>query len=396
MTRRPIGRRKRWRLLRLAAVVALVGWGGLGTQAVPQSALPPLPWELGTFSHLPLRGTGDLTTYVDQFAHPESYTGLTATSAAQVEAMFDTIDTASTAMLGGDLSADWCAAVEAAGTAGYRLGRYYDTVSSRWFLVGEDGTGAGQAYFIINPEPRRDLIVEAPHVYATNAKLEGRTDTEGVLILRQTLGRALLINGADRCQGVDGGCGGTFSSNTVCDAFDDGDPYRQSDVGHNTDNAFHVLHKAFNDVSASTRFVQLHGNRDTRLPSGGLSVSDGRTTANASSLATLFVTNIQALPTGALAASAVNDCATEANILCGYRNVQGRYTNNAAASCNGGSMPQGGTRFLHLEQKSGSPSLVDQPQPVIDALRATFPCSGSCSLPAQGIPNPSTVCAEGL
>jgi hypothetical protein len=387
---------QRLRLLRLAMVVAFIGCGCTGTQAIHQPALPLLQWESGTFSHLPLRGVGDLATYVDLLAHPESYTALTAARATQVGVMFDAIHTGITAMIGGDCSVNWCAAVDAAGTAGYLLGRYYDTVSSRWFIVGTDGAGIGQASFIINPEPRRDLIVEAPHVYATNARLEGRTDTEGVLILRQTLGRALLINGADRCQGADGGCGGTFSSATVCPNSGAGDPYRQSDVGHNTDNAFHILHQKFNDVSASRRFVQLHGNGDTRLPSGGLSVSDGRTTANTSSLATLFVTNIQELPTGALAASTVNDCATESNILCGYRNVQGRYTNNAAALCHGGTMPQGGTRFLHLEQKSGAPSLIDQPQPVIDALRATFTCLGSCSLPAQVIPNPSMVCAERL
>ena len=357
---------------------------------------PGLQWESGTFSHLPLRGAGDLATDVDSFAHPQSYTALTAARAAQVEAMFDATHTTITAMIEGDLSVNWCAVVDAAGTAGYLLGRYYDTVSSRWFIVGEDGVGTGQASFIINPEPRRDLIVEAPHLYATNARLEGRTDTEGVLVLRQTLGRALLINGADRCQGTDGGCGGTFSSANVCPDSGDGDPYRQSDVAHNTDNAFHVLHQKFNDVSARTQFVQLHGNGDARLQRGGLSVSDGRTTPNTASLATLFVTNIQNLPTGALAASAVNDCATESNILCGYRNVQGRYTNNAEASCSGGSMPQGGSRFLHLEQRSGSPSLIDQPQPVIDALRATFACLGNCSLPAQVVPDPSTVCAEGL
>jgi hypothetical protein len=387
---------QRLRLLRLAVVVALVGYGCTGTQDIHQPVLPPLQWELGTFSHLPRRGAGDLVTYVDLWAHPQSYTALTAARATQVGAMFDAIDTAIIAMLGGDLSVNWCAAVDAAGTAGYLLGRYYDTASSRWFIIGEDGSGTGQAYFIINPEPRRDLIVEAPHVYNTNAKLEGRTDTEGVHILRQTLGRALLINGADRCQGKDGGCGGTFSSDNVCPPSGDGDPYRESDVGHNTDNAFHVLHQKFNDVAARTRFVQLHGNDDTRLPRGGLSVSDGRTSPHAASLATLFVMNIQTLPTGALTASVVNDCATEANILCGYRNVQGRYTNDATALCNGGAMLQGGTRFLHLEQKSGTPSLIDQPQPVIDALRATFPCAGSCALPAQVSPTPSRVCAERL
>jgi hypothetical protein len=338
---------------------------------------------------------GDLATYVDQFTHPQSYAVLTAARTAQVEAMFDTIDTTITAMIGGDHSVNWCAVVDAAGSAGYLLGRYYDIVSSRWFLVGADGTGTGQAYFIINPEPKRDLIVEAPHVYdATQGKLEGRTDTEGVHILRQTLGRALLINGADRCQGEKGGCGGTFSSDNVCPGAGEDAPYREADVGHNTDNVFHVLHRKFNDVAASTRFVQLHGNNDTHLRRGGLSVSDGRTTTHALSLSTLFVTNIQTLAAGALAASAVNDCATEANILCGYRNVQGRYTNDATAACNGTKMPQGGTRFLHLEQRSGTPSLIDQPQPVIDALRATFPCAGSCTLPAQVIPRPSRVCAE--
>jgi hypothetical protein len=386
MTSRQNGKRKRWRLLCAAAALILGACSGMQN---PDVSRPGLQWELGTFSHLPPRGAGELATYVDQFGHPASYTPLTPARVTQVEAMFDAIDTAITAMIGGDPSVNWCTAVEAAGFAGYLLGRYYDTVSSRWFLVGEDGMETGQASFLINPEPKRDLIVEAPHVYAKNTKLEGRTDTEGVHILRQTLGRALLINGADRCQGKDGGCGGVFSSTAVCPNSDAGTPYRQSDVGHNTDNVFHVLHKKFTDVATSTRFVQLHGNDDDRLQDGGISVSDGRNPSDTSSLATLFVTNMQTL-----ADSVVNNCATESNILCGYRNVQGRYTNDPEAACNGVTMRQGGTRFLHLEQKTGSPSLIDQPQPVIDALRVTFACAGRCTLPAQGIPKPSTVCAE--
>jgi hypothetical protein len=382
------------RPLRFLVVIALVGCGGTETRSDRLSE--PLQWELGTFANIPDRGAGDLSTYVEGLAHPQSYTALTASRAAQARAMFDTIETATVAMIEGDLGLNWCAMVDAAGAAGYLLGRYYDSVSSRWFIVGEDGSGTGQAYFILNPEPKCDLIVEAPHVYATNDKLEGRTDTEGVLILRHTLGRGLLINGADRCQGSQGGCGGTFSSSTVCDGFNDGDPYRQSDVSHNADNVFHVLHQAFNDANARTHFVQLHGNVDARLERSGISVSDGRTTASTTSLATLFVSNIQGLASGALAASAVNDCATESTILCGYRNVQGRYTNDATASCDGLAMPQGGTRFLHLEQRSGSPSLIDQPQPVIEALGATVACSETCSLPPQVIPVPSTMCPEGL
>jgi hypothetical protein len=400
--------RQRVSLLVLAAFLPLVGCTSVKNDAVLQrvdAAAPsaairrpvaPMRWETGTFSQLPLRGIGDLVTYVDELPHTPTYTPLTAARTAQVRTMVDTIQTAITAMMAADCNVNWCAAVEAAERAGYLLGRYYDTVSSRWFIVGADGAGTGQAFFIINPEPRRDLVVEAPHVYATNAKLEGRTDTEGALILRQTLGRALFLNGADRCRGPAGGCGGTLSSAAVCDDFDAGDPFRQSDVGHNTDSVFHVLHQKFSDSSASAHFVQLHGNASTRLPSGGLSVSDGRTTANPASLATRFVIAIQNLPTGALAPGAVNDCATESDILCGFRNVQGRYTNDPTADCNGVRMVKGGTRFLHLEQRTGSPSLVDQPQPVIEALRAIVPCSEDCSLPTQVIPEPSTECGENL
>ena len=140
---------QRLRLLRLVVAVAFVGYGCTGTQDIHQPVLPPLQWESGTFSHLPLRGTGDLATYVDLWAHPQSYTALTAARATQVGAMFDAIDIAIRAMLGGDLSVNWCAAVDEAGTAGYLLGRYYDTTSSRWFIIGEDGSGTGQAYFII-------------------------------------------------------------------------------------------------------------------------------------------------------------------------------------------------------------------------------------------------------
>src|SRR5262249_6310700 len=128
------------------------------------------------------------------------------------------------------------------------------------------------------------------------------------------------------------------------------------------------------------------------------SVSDGRSswTTGTSGLATTFVNAIQNLSSGALAASSVNDCTSESNILCGYRNVQGRYTNSPTATCNSGTMTVGGTRFLHLEQKSkGTPpsSLIDAPQPVIDALNTTFPCAG-CTLPTQVVPTSTTTCSE--
>lgn len=386
------GSHHRFRLLLLVVVTAFVGCGT--TAAV--IAQPAQSWESGSFARLPLAvGAGNLVTFVDSLAHDPSYTALSPDRESKVGAMFDAIQTAITAMTGGNPAPDWCAAVTAAGNAGYRLRRYYDSVSQRWFLFGADASGTGQAYFFINPEPRRDLIIEAPHVYASNSRLEGRTDTEGALLLRQTLGRALLINGADRCQGPQSACGGSFSSDQVCTTYKKDDPYRKSDAGHNLDGAFHVLHKKLNDISASTRFAQLHGNTNTDLPDGGISVSDGHKnwTAGASGLATAFVNAIQTLSNGPLPATSVNDCTSEdKTILCGYENVQGRYTNDPSASCSGTSLSLGGLRFLHLEQRS---ALIDSPQPVSDALQAVVPCSSVCSLPAQSlVAAPPDVCAE--
>lgn len=385
------GSHRRFRLLLIAAVTALLGCG-------TTAAVTAQSWESGSFAKLPLAvGSDNLVTFVDSLTHDPSYTALSPDRESKVGVMFDAIQTATTAMTGGNPAPDWCAVVTAAGNAGYRLRRYYDSVSQRWFLFGADASGTGQAYFFINPEPRRDLIIEAPHVYASNSRLEGRTDTEGALLLRQTLGRALLINGADRCQGPQNSCGGTFSSDQVCTGYKTDDPYRKSDAGHNTDSAFHVLHKKFNDVSTSTRFAQLHGNTNTDLPNGGVSVSDSRNWLPEQApfgLATAFVNALQTLSNGALPAASVNDCTNELKILCGYENAQGRSTNDPGALCGGSSLKVGGLRFLHLEQRS---ALIDSPQPVSDALQAVVPCnlSSTCSLPAQSLVSaPPNVCTE--
>jgi hypothetical protein len=372
----------------VAMAMALLGSGAAAASP------PSLPWESGSFAMLPLRGSGDLVVYVDSLPHSMSYTVLDPARETRVGAMFDWIQADILGTVAGN-DVDWCGATAAADRAGYQLGRFYDTVSQRWLLVGADASGTGQAYFFINPEPRRDLIIEAPHVYASNAKLEGRTDTEGALLLRETMGRALLINGADRCQGPASICDGTFSSNQVCDGYTTNDRYRKSDSGHNLDSAFHVLHKKLTEISASAQFVQLHGNTQQSLPEGGISVSDGRTWKAGSGLATAFANAIKTLSNGALPASSVNDCTSGQSVLCGYQNVQGRYTNDpSVSSCNGATLKQGGTRFLHLEQRSAGsrPSLIDNPQPVSDALQAIVPCPG-CSLSAQNpIPNALGAC----
>jgi hypothetical protein len=398
------GYRLRIHSLLIATALALAG---------VRAAAASFPWSSGSsdsFSRLPLRGNGDLVEYVRALVHPSGYAALDPPRELRVQIMFDAIQAGIDAMTGRNTGfqkpgfPDWCAIMSAANDAGYRLGRFYDSTSRRWFIVGNDFK-TGQAYFLINPEPRRDLIIEAPHVYASTLKLETGTAAEGALLLRQTLGRALLINGADRCQGPINDCGkGTFSSSQVCTGHSEGEKYRKSDSAHNTENAFYVLHKKFTDVAKSTRFVQLHGNADERLPPGGISVSDGRKWIGSSGLATKFANAIQLSQT--VPQCAVNDCTIEdQNLLCANLNVEGRYTNDPKAdACGDKALEVGGGRFLHLEQRSGAgttKSLIDAPQPVIDALNLIFPCPG-CSIPAQPfdsdrlIPVPPTCPEAGL
>lgn len=358
----------------------------LATSAQPILYSPaPTAWESGNFARLPSLGGVDLQTFIEGLPHPAAYSPLSPAQMSAVHAMFDAIDAATTQMLAGSQSVDWCAVVSTAEAAGYNLYRLYDTPSQRWLIVGLDGLGNfTQATFVINPGYRRDLVVELPHV-ETGAGIEDLTDTEGVLIFRQTAARALLMNGADRCSGPEGAeatCDGTVSSDSVCPGQSAGTRYRPSDTAHNDDSAFYALHQRFNDVWTSSRFVQLHGNESSQLNLGGVSVSDGRHwTTGASGIASTFVANLIA---SGMSAANVNDCTNELEVLCGYRNAEGRYTNDANATCGGYSMAVGGQRFLHLEQRAGSGNVVQAPAPIIAALNLTVSClNGVCAMAPQ-------------
>lgn len=382
--------------LSLSALVGCAPVDGEGTSSQSLVYSPVLQWEQGAFKNLPTLGAVDLRTVIEGLPHPTSYAPLTAAQMTTARAMFDAVDDAVALMLAGSASVDWCAVVSAGEAAGYNLYRAYDTGTGRWLIVGLDGLGNGQhATFVINPAYRRDLVVEAPHV-EVGAGIEDRTDTQAVAIFRQTAARALLMNGADRCSGPagqDATCDGTVSSASVCPGQAAGARYRPSDVAHNDDSVFYALHQRMNDAWPGSVFVQLHGNDNSGLAAGGVSVSDGRQWASgASGLATTLAGHLVA---SGLTAAQVNDCTSESEILCGYRNAEGRYTNDAAAACGAYQMLQGGQRFLHVEQKAGAGNLVDAPAPLIDALSLTVAClNGSCATPTQSFPRGWGTCAS--
>ncbi|MGZ3476992.1 MAG: hypothetical protein ACXVCJ_21025, partial [Polyangiales bacterium] len=213
---------------------------------------------------------------------------------------------------------DWCRAMSDAQAAGYALQRLRDSQSGRWFLHGWDTTGQGGAYFWIDPEPGRNIVVEAPH-----AGYDTGTQQQVARMFPALAGRALLMNGAARCAStLPSSCTGTTA---VCN--DGTDAYRQSDVTHDWTSAFYLFHAAIDDRYGA-RFVQLHEN----VSSGELVMaSDGTTThSNASSTSVTFERALSPLVSQNSRSGSVVSCQDGATGLCGTYNAAGRHTNGAA------------------------------------------------------------------
>jgi hypothetical protein len=230
--------------------------------------------------------------------------------------------------------------LELAGAAEYEVQRFFDTPTQRWFVFAQDTTSDGQAYVVVNPEAKRDLVLEVPHHPHDSA-----TAQQGARLLRVLAARALVLNKEHRCSDPDPTeCPGTT---TVC-----GGAYRESDVAHEPHNAFHVLHRWWSDRDPGTRFVQLHG---FAAPEGDQAeVGDGTNNDfDTDSIATAFA---EALASHGPEPAAIHACQgakgpTPQN-MCGANNLQGRYTNETGIDECFESTTMSSGRFVHIEQST--------------------------------------------
>ena len=166
-------------------------------------------------------------------------------------------------------AADWTKARQLAGPLDYQLVAIHE--HNDWFVVASDDSGQGRGpTLVINASPRRDLVVEAPHV-----PFETGTAEQAAVLLRELGGRAAIVSGAHRCASrsfttCDGRTG-------VCGSLED---YRDSDVGHNTGTLFHAAHLAFSEHWRNAIFISLHGMReDTDGVRTSLIISNGARSA---------------------------------------------------------------------------------------------------------------------
>ena len=325
---------------------------------------PAIPWEEGSFQALPLI-EADLVEHVLSLEHPTDggYVPLGPERTASLEVLLDAMDDALVTTLADPEAADWCGVLALAEDAGYELHRFYDTATSRWLLRAADATPEGHAWIFINPQAKRDLVVEVPH-----HPFDSDTAQEGARILMDLSARALILAKEHRCSDPDASqCSGNTQ---VCDGF-----YRESDVAHDPRNAFHVVH-AWYVAGGESRFAQLHG---FAAPEGDIAeIGDGTNNdVDPRSIANVFAEHLGGLvgdPTAVFSCQSMRGDPPTGQ--CGGSNVQAHATHAPRAeAC--ASTGDGTGRFLHIEQSgtlrdeddSDGASWTD----VRDALVATWP-----------------------
>ena len=241
------------------------------------------------------------------------------------------------------LSAEYEQASSEARTLGLELHVVDDTVSGRPFLVLWD-TSRAEGIYVFDPAPVNPLVIEVPYPNSDSGTL-----AEGVEVLRQTPGWAMLVAGATRC---------TTTATVTCDGTtlscsSSPEAFRQSDVAHNVSLIFHLVHRFLDDRDSSAILLQLQGQADA---SGArVVVSDGTAIHDVSSIAVRLRNALSdALRPGfPTYADSVRSCNTPADVGtftsdCNATNVQGRWTNGSMDPCSTAATAPT-DRFLALE-----------------------------------------------
>jgi 3D (Asp-Asp-Asp) domain-containing protein len=325
-------------------------------------------WHAGNFRYLDDM-SGDLLSFVQGLQHPNNggYGKLSTTRKGNFNTFLDALFIAIDDSLADGSTGDWCGVKTKATAAGYAVYRFYDTVTGRWFVYGQDTTSFGQSYFFINPFAKRNIVIEVPHENS-----EPDTGTEGVQLFRALAARALLINKEHRCSDPDTSACALNQSTTACSGR-----LRESDVAHHTANTFYLLHKRYTDMDPVTKFIQLHGMNSTS--SDMVEVGDGtKNDFDIQSASVAFANNLDRfVPSPGAVDSCQEYSGDPPSALCAETNVEGRYTNGLDVSDCPAGTTAGGTRFIAVEQ---APTLRDNDDSdgwywgdVRDALIATWP-----------------------
>ncbi len=213
------------------------------------------------------------------------------------------------------------------------------TIPNRDYLVAYNDT-RGEGIYAFNVAPAHPLAVEVPYPVDDVGTL-----SEGIEMLRQVDGWALLVAGTTRCSRTDSiicdgttvACTGTASS------------FRTSDVAHNPNLMFQNIHTYLPTKDATSIFVQIQGQADS---SGAYAiVSDGTTIHSLSGISVELRNGLRFyLPSYSSEILSCNDSGDASGYVstCGITNAQGRASNGSASPCNTAAVSSS-NRFVVLE-----------------------------------------------
>jgi hypothetical protein len=196
--------------------------------------------------------------------------------------------------------------------------------------------GTGRALFAWRFGQVSDVIIEAPHAWASPATME-----QAITLFQSTNARALIAGGSHPCANLEEmGCG--------ADAMCGGDVAPASNPAQNEDTVFHVGHRLFTERFPDSWVVSV-----VPMDDDGVSVSNGTTGPAAPGSA---AEQVGLALMDALADEPVTSCnefpgAFVEDRACGMDSVQAHHLNGAEEACSSEPLESTG-RYVQLSQSA--------------------------------------------
>ncbi|MFK5959597.1 MAG: fibronectin type III domain-containing protein [Lutibacter sp.] len=183
-----------------------------------------------------------------------------------------------------------------------------------------------------------NLILQAPHI-----KNDINTGKQAFYCFKNNLAKAVFLSGTHRCNHSEfSSCSGTT---TTCNSGSQ--PYRISDMAHNTNTVFQKTTEILYTNVANSVFIQLHGfgkndsdpyvimsNGTRETPTIDYALQIKEALMNEDSSLTFKLAHLD----------------TDWTRLIGFTNTQGRFINGSSNPCNTSATTTTG-RFIHIEQE---------------------------------------------
>lgn len=230
-----------------------------------------------------------------------------------------------------------------AATLGYKIVEFTDiSIDSKPIFYVLEKTESGTNYwgtYVFNKNPSIDkLILMAPH-----SKNDTNTGKQAIYCFKNTLAKALFINGTHRCNSSEfSSCSGTTS---VCGT---NEAFKISDMAHTTSSVYQKTTENVFKSIANSVFIQLHG-FGKKSTDPYVIISNG--TQKTPPITDYSVKIKEALlEEDSSLTFKIAHIDTDWTRLIGFTNTQGHLINFSSDPC-GTSATTASGRFIHIEQE---------------------------------------------